>query len=251
MYGPFGCVPKDPERGKKMAAVSDKKKKADTKGKNAVTKLDQDEYMMAQIDRFRDKAKELQEKLHDREEELERLEALVEEKDQKVKELERLEEARRQEHEQFLESADRQFRDMVYRVEGRVNVLAREIEEKVASDEKLSEDQTVKLQWEIKQIDRNLDKIKSDLSDKTHQEMLTTYRNMHISLEEMQQHLEETIEGAKLETTQAAHDSRVDDSVLRKIRRPAVAAMVFSLLSFLTMAAYVLVDSGIIGFTFF
>lgn len=234
-----------------MAALSDKKKKADTKEKSSVTKLDQDEYMIAQIDRFRDKAKELQEKLRDREEELERLEALVEEKDQKVKELEKLEASRRKEHEQFLEGADRQFRDMVYRVEGRINVLVSEIEEKVASDEKITEDQTTKLQWEIKQIDRNLDKIKSDLSDKTHQEMLTTYRNIHISLEELSAHLDEAVETAKNETAQVVNDSAPDESALRNIRRPAVAAMVFSALSLLTMIGYVLVDSGMIGFTFF
>lgn len=237
-----------------MAAMSEKKKKSAEKAAKAeaqtsepVLELDQDDYMLAQIDRFREKAKELKEKLRDREEELARLEELVEEKDRKVQELTLLEQARREENDDFLESADRQFRDMVYRLEGRINVLAREIEEKVASDEKISEDQTVKLQWEIKQIDRHLDQLKSDLSDKTHQEMLTTYRNMHTSLEEMQAHLDEAIETAKNETVSAV---KLDEASIRRIRRPAVLAMVFSLLSLAAVAGYILIDLGVLNFTF-
>ena len=241
-----------------MAALSEKKKKntekaekQEAKNKAAVTKLGQDDYMLAQIDRFRDKAQELQEKLNEREEELKRLEALVEEKDRQVHELELLEQTRREENDNFLESADRQFRDMVYRLEGRINVLAREIEEKVASDQQICDDQTTKLQWEIKQIDRNLEKIKSDLSDKTHQEMLTTYRNVHISLEEMSDHLEQVAQMAKDETVTAVQTSKMDEETIQKIRRPALAAMLFSLLSLLCVICWILVDSGVVGFTFF
>ena len=236
-----------------MSSVSEKKKKssekirkAEEKGKGVVIQPDQDEYMLAQIDRFRNRAKELQEKLRSREEELARLEADIEEKDRRVQELEILVNARREENDNFLESADRQFRDMVYRLEGRINVLAREIEEKVASDEKLSEDQTVKLQWEIKQIDRSLDKVKSDLSDKTHQEMLTTYRNMHTALEETEARLDEALESVK----QAAEAAKVDEKTVRRIRRPAVAAMVFSLLSLAGVIGCLMIESGLITFTF-
>ena len=229
-----------------MAPTAEKKKKTDRKAEKSkaaeqdvVLEMDQNDLMLAQIDRFRNRAKELQEKLQDREQELSRLEQLVEEKDQKAQELEILVNARREENDDFLENADRQFRDMVYRMEGRINVLAREIEEKVAADEKLTEDQTVKLQWEIKQIDRNLEKLKSDLSDKTHQEMLSTYRNMHTALEEMQGQLEEAIAAVK-----------TDEATIRRIRRPAVAGMVFSLLSFLAVVGYILIDQGVIAFTF-
>jgi chromosome segregation ATPase len=221
-----------------MANAEKKKKKLKgislVKNENKVVEVDQDDYLIRQIDLFKNKAAELQDKLNDREAKYQELEATVDVKEQEARELQAVVDARAQEADNVLRTTEAQMRNLTYAVEAKINDLASIIQDKVDNNEQITADQTAKLEWEFKQLESRLDKIKADLSDKTHQENLSSYRNVSASLKEVEENL----------TKNLAETTLKEESV-KKISMPAIGAFVFSALNFVCLIAYILYDMGV------
>ncbi len=220
-----------------MAGAEKKKKKLKQmsvfNSENKLVEVDQDDYLIRQIDLFKNKASELQNKLNDREARFQELEERVEKKELEARDLKAVVDARQQEADDVLRSTEAQMRNLTYAVEAKINDLAAIIQEKVDNNEEITKDQTARLEEEFKQLESRLDKIKADLSDKTHQENLSSYRNVSASLNEMQEKL-----------TESLAETNLKEESIKKITRPALWALGISILNFVCIAGYILFDLG-------
>lgn len=206
-----------------------------------VVKVHDDHYFLRQIDHFRDRASKLQQDLSDREQTLEALQKDIADKEERLKELEAVVAARRQEEEDIRVRTETQLREMTYRLEARIDALAKEVEENLNIDSNLVGEQTDKFQWEFKQMSRQLDKMKDNLSDKTHQENLSSYRNMVTSLDEMGENLTTSL-------TESLKETQLNKESENRIKRPAILALVVSVLNFAGLAALMLYMAGMLTF---
>lgn len=221
-----------------MANAEKKKKKLKDisllKGENKLLEVDQDDYLIRQIDLFKNKASELQDKLNDRENRFRQLEETVEQKELEARDLKAVVDARQEEADNVLRSTEAQMRNLTYAVEAKINDLASIIQEKVDNNEEITKEQTAQLEVDFKQLEAKLDKIKMDLSDKTHQENLSSYRNVSASLNELQESL-----------TKELAETNLKEESIKKITRPALWALGISILNFLCIAGYILFDLGL------
>ena len=201
----------------------------------------QNDYLMKQIDEIRDKAKSLQAELFSKEEELAELEISVSEKEKEVQDLENKLELQKKEATEIVTTAKDEMSAYAVRIENDVNRL---INEANASVTKLSEQadthnaevtqQIETLKQEIAELDEKFAKLKEDVFDKTHSESLKVFRNIQSCVRELQ----EVVEAKDL-----------SPETIKKIKSPAaVWALIFSIINFLLIGGYILVEWGIIHF---
>lgn len=191
--------------------------------------LEKEDFLLKQIDEFREKAKQLQALLVTREDKVQELQNLVDEREEKAKELSQVLHARREEADVLLNGVQSQMEEMIGSVEAKLTALSEKISRDVdESTERTVEqstrmmdslvdisgqldnmksqlaqqsestgrttEQTAQLMEALQEMSRQLDSMKLELAEKIHTEDVKCYRNMQNLIEELSAKLDENDE---------------------------------------------------------
>lgn len=192
-------------------------------------KLEKEDFLLKQIDEFREKAKQLQSLLTTREDKVQELQNLVDEREEKAKELSQVLHARKEEADILLNGVHKQMEEMISSVEAKLTALSEKISRTVDEStgrtveqstqmmdslldisgqldtmkiqlEQQSEttgrttEQTAQLMEALQEMSKQLDSMKLELAEKIHTEDVKCYRNMQNLIEELTARLEENDE---------------------------------------------------------
>lgn len=167
--------------------------------------LEKEDFLLKQIDEFREKAKQLQDLLLSREDKLQELQTIVDEREERAEELNQVLSARQAEADELVtgvrsklaeefdgvrenfEGVEAQFSN----VEQRLNVIAEKIVSTADASVEQSAEQTAQMLAALQEISSQLDNLKLELAEKIHTEDVKCYRNMQHLIEELTAKIEE------------------------------------------------------------
>lgn len=168
--------------------------------------MEKDDFLLSQIDEFREKAKQLQSLLATKENKVQKLQEIVEEREGKAKELSNMLDERKDAADRVVAGVRNQIDSMIGQVDSKMKELNETFAERLAENalnsteqheevkklidsqneeiRKIIDEQNEKLAETIAGIQEPFDKIKGDLSDKIHTENVKCYRNIQTLFEE-------------------------------------------------------------------
>lgn len=167
--------------------------------------LEKEDFLLKQIDEFREKAKQLQELLLSREDKLQELQTIVDEREERAEELNQVLSARQAEADELVtgvrnklaeefdgvkenfEGVEEQFSN----VEQRLNVIAEKIVSTADESAEHNAEQTAQMLASLQEISSQLDSMKLELAEKIHTEDVKCYRNMQHLIQELTARIEE------------------------------------------------------------
>lgn len=214
---------KTPETDRTYTQVSAKKEQ---------TEVEKEDFLLKQIDEFREKAKQLQGLLASKESKVAELQSIVDENEIRAKHLENMVNERKEAAEVLLTGVHTQMDDMIAQVETKLNVLAEKIEKNVNDTTGRTAEQTAEMKTALDDVSKQLDAMKLELAEKIHNEDVKCYRNMASLIEELT---------AKLE----ANDSL--DQKLHSVKNYVKFMAWFLVVDFVVLVAFILYSLGIFG----
>lgn len=168
--------------------------------------VEKDDFLLSQIDEFREKAKQLQSLLATKENKVQELQEIVEEREGKAKELSDMLDERKDAADRVVVGVRSQIDSMVGQVDAKMKELNETFAERLAenalnSTEQYEEvkklidsqneeirgiidEQNGKLAEIVAGVQEPLEKIKGDINDKIHTENVKCYRNIQTLFEE-------------------------------------------------------------------
>lgn len=168
--------------------------------------VEKDDFLLSQIDEFREKAKQLQSLLATKENKVQQLQEIVEEREGKAKELSDMLDVKKDAADRVVAGVRSQIDGMVGQVDAKMKELNETFAERLAENalnsteqyeevkklidsqnqeiRKIIDEQNEKISETINGIQEPFDKIKGDISDKVHTESVKCYRNIQTLFEE-------------------------------------------------------------------
>lgn len=167
----------------------------------ATKETDMEDFLLEQIDEFREKAKQLQELINTKETKVKELQELVDERESKATELKQELDERQKEADSLVGNVENQVDKLIQKIETQQNENQEELKKTVSSMEEdmnkaitgLEEDMkktTGQMQEELANLTKSLKTVKEDLSEKIHTEDVKCYRNIRGLLDEVSEKLE-------------------------------------------------------------
>jgi len=227
--------------------ISDRK--SFTNERNGV-QVGNDDYLLAQIDEFREKAKQLQNLLLSKENKVAELQNLVEEREEKAKELEIMvrerqnqadglaEEMAKQVTKEVTEEINSQIDTVIGKVTAKLvameNVIRKDLEEgQNLTEEQFSEILSA-LEETLPALNSQLEVLKEDLSETVHTENVKGYRNVSDLVKILESKMED------LKSTEQSVERKAD-----AVHKCVILLVVFSVFNFLGIAGMLLLELGI------
>ncbi len=167
--------------------------------------VEKEDFLLNQIDEFREKARQLQELLSSKENKVQELQEIVAEREGKAKELSDMIEERQDAADRVVSGVKVQIDGMVEKVDAKLNELNETFAERLAENAVSSTEQNEEVRSLIKEQNETLmetvdglngqfDRLKNEISEKIHTESVQCYRNMQALIEESDKKLEEARE---------------------------------------------------------
>ena len=150
-----------------------------------------EDMLLAQIDAFRDKAKQLQGLINAKEQKVKDLEAMVQEKELRNAQLQNELAEKQAEADSIAADVETQVDRMMQTLRGNMDNLEKRIEEQVADNQENAATQTKEMRDTLQEMTSGLDAIKGELSEKVHSENVKQYRNIQDLLKELDNSEEE------------------------------------------------------------
>lgn len=224
------------------------------------TKVDKEDFLLAQIDEFRAKAQQLQSLLLTKESKVQELQEIVDEREIKAKELEDILDERQRKADGITEEVTKQIDNLIDKVTEKMEAIGASLGRELQDGQKISERQLEELKdtlgvlngqqiEEIKgmlgslsaqqaeelkntlsELNAQLEVVKSDLSDKVHSENVQCYRNLADLLKSVEEKLDKANE--------------IEKKVI-SVHKCTVAIIVLSVVNMLGLAALALYEMGI------
>ncbi len=164
---------------------------------NVTNEQSGEDMLLAQIDAFRDKAKQLQSLISAKENRVRQLEEMVREKESLNAELQE-ELARKQvEADGIVADVETQVDRMMKTLRTNMDHLEKRMEDQIASNQEHAAEQTKHVKETLEEMTTGLDAIKTDLSEKVHSESVLQYRNIQDLMNEMDHSEEESAANEK------------------------------------------------------
>ena len=154
--------------------------------------VSKEDFLLNQIDEFRERAKQLQSLLDTKENEAQELQTLVDERQEKAEALGEILKERQSKADGFTAEVEKQIDAMFAKVADKMDEIESAMKEDVADGKKFNEEKAKELKDSLGQIEEQLTTIKSELSEKVHTENVKCYRNIQDlfrSMEEKVDHL--------------------------------------------------------------
>ena len=190
-----------------------------------------DDMLLAQIDAFRDKAKQLQTLISAKERKVKELEAMVRAKEERNSQLQEELAKKQAEADGIAADVETQVDRMMQTLRGSVDDLEERIQQQVADNQEKAAVQTQAVKDTLEDMTSGLDAIKGELSEKVHSENVLQYRNIQDLLKELDNREE------------AAKKSEEEFSVVKK---RITMVTVVSVLNVIAVVTLILATFGII-----
>jgi len=140
--------------------------------------VEKEDYLLSQIDEFREKAKQLQDLLVSKESKVNELQTIVDEREVKAKELEEILNERQRKADGISAEVSKQIDNLIEKVSAKMEEIGTTIGADLKDGQKLSEEQVAQLRETLEAITEQLDTIKGELSEKVHTENVKCFRNI-------------------------------------------------------------------------
>ncbi len=174
--------------------------------------VENSDFLLKQIDEFRDKAQQLQGLLISKESKVKELQSLVDEREDKAEQLQQILKERQEKADGITETVGKQMDAILGRVTQKLDDVQTEIGKQLESGSKLSEEQIAKMNGTMTEVHNQLASIVEDLealrgqvddsraevSEKVHSENVKCYRNIQDLFKEGMDQLEK-VEGVSQE----------------------------------------------------
>lgn len=204
--------------------------------------VEREDFLLSQIDEFREKAKQLQNLISSKEDKVQELQEIVEEKEGQAKELSDIIEERQDAAERVVSGVGEQIDGMVDKVDAKLKELNETFAERLAENavnsteqneavRKLIDEYQGKMTEAIKGLDGQFDAVKNEICEKVHTEDVKCYRNMQTLIEESDRKIEETKDAV---------------AELASLKTIVKVTLVFAALNFVGLAAFLIHVLGII-----
>ena len=190
-----------------------------------------EDMLLAQIDAFRDKAKQLQTLISAKERKVKELEAMVRAKEERNSQLQEELAKKQAEADGIAADVETQVDRMMQTLRGSVDDLEERIQQQVADNQEKAAVQTQAVKDTLEDMTSGLDSIKGELSEKVHSENVLQYRNIQDLLKELDNREE------------AAKKSEEEFSVVKK---RITMVTVVSVLNVIAVVTLILATFGII-----
>lgn len=143
-----------------------------------------EDMLLVQIDAFRDKAKQLQSLIGEKELKVRELENLVYEKQNKINELQDTLAKKQEVADSLVGDMSREVDKMMDSVNASLLDIEKRLESQVSNSEESQEAQNREIKETLGNVGEDLESIKAELSEKVHSENVKVYRNIHDLLRE-------------------------------------------------------------------
>ncbi len=204
--------------------------------------VEREDFLLSQIDEFREKAKQLQNLISSKEDKVQELQEIVEEKEGQAKELSDIIEERQDAAERVVSGVGEQIDGMVNKVDAKLKELNETFAERLAENavnsteqneavRKLIDEYQDKMSEAIKGLDGQFEAVKNEICEKVHTEDVKCYRNMQTLIEESDRKIEETKDAV---------------AELASLKTMVKVTLVFAALNFVGLAAFLIHVLGII-----
>ncbi len=226
--------------------------------------VEKDDYLLSQIDEFREKAQRLQNLLLTKESKVMELQNIVDEREGKAKELETILDERQKKADGITEEVSKQIENLIDNVTSKMeqigvslgrelqdgqrlggqqiedlkNTLAalnsQQMEELKETLGSMNEQQAEELKNTLSSLNAQLEVVKSELSEKVHSENVKCYRNVSDLLKNLEDKLE----------VMAKVEHNIDNKT-KTIKGCTIAIIVLTIINMLGIAAIVLFELGV------
>ena len=193
------------------------------KEKRVSTQMEKEDFLLSQIDEFREKAKQLQALVSSKESKVRELQSLVDEREGRAAKLQNILNERKQEADKLNQTVQEQIDGMISNVETKITELGGELT-KSASE---SEEAVAAKTEEMKEL---LQKTRTELSDKIHEENVTCYRNIQTLFDDF---------GEKVDKMENL------DSGVKSIKSYVKCLSWFSIVNFIVLIGFILYQLGV------
>ena len=163
--------------------------------------VDREDFLLSQIDEFREKAKQLQGLLATKANRVQELSDIVAEREDEAKKLSDILEERQDEADRLVSAVAEQINGLVLKVDTRLNELNETFAERLAENavncteqneevRAMIQEQNDKLSETVDGLNGQFDMVKNEICEKVHNENVKCYRNMQTLIEESDKKLD-------------------------------------------------------------
>ena len=152
--------------------------------------VSREDFLLNQIDEFRERAKQLQSLLDSRETEAQELQTLVDERQEKADALGQILEERQKKADGITAEVERQIDNLIGKVSAKMEEIEVSMKADVADGKRLNEEKAKELKDSLAQIEEQLTAAKVELSEKVHTENVKCYRNISDLFRSMDERLD-------------------------------------------------------------
>ena len=192
--------------------------------------VSKEDFLLNQIDEFRERAKQLQSLLDTKETEAQELQTLVDERQEKAEALGEILKERQSKADGFTIEVEKQIDAMIAKVADKMDEIESAMKEDVADGKKFNEERARELKESLGQIEEQLTTIKSELSEKVHTENVKCYRN----IQDLFRSMEEKVD----------HLTMIEDKQ-RSIGAWTIVAAVLGIVNLVGLLALILINIGV------
>lgn len=196
--------------------------------------VEREDYLLTQIDEFREKAQHLQDLLLSKESKVLELQNIVDEREVKAKELENILNERQRKADGITEEVSKQIDSLIEKVSAKMEEIGTTIGSDLKDGQKLSEEQIADLKETLSSLTEQLDTIKGELSEKVHSENVKCYRNVADLFKSM----DDKMDAVK-------KDNEITMIKVASVHKCTVAIIVLSVVNLLGLAVLALYELGV------
>lgn len=196
--------------------------------------VEREDYLLTQIDEFREKAQQLQNLLLSKESKVMELQHIVDEREVKAKELEDILNERQRKADGITAEVSKQIDALIEKVTAKMDEIGVSIEKEVSDGQKITAEQMEELKETLASVNAQLETIKGELSEKVHTENVKCFRNISDLFKGMDE---------KVNTIQNAEEA-VEKKV-KSVHKCAIALIVLTIINMLGLTAVILMELGV------
>lgn len=200
------------------------------KEKRVPTQMEKEDFLLSQIDEFREKAKQLQALISSKESKVRELQSLVDEREGRAAKLQNILNERKQEADKLNQTVQEQIDGLISDVETKITELGGELTKSASESEEAVAAKTEEMKEALLEMKELLQKTKTELSDKIHEENVTCYRNIQTLFDDF---------GEKVDKVENL------DSGVKSIKSYVKCLSWFSIVNFIVLIGFILYQLGV------
>ena len=197
-------------------------------------KVGKEDYLLTQIDEFREKAQQLQDLLLTKESKVMELQTIVDEREGKAKELENILNERQRKADGITAEVSKQIDVLIEKVTAKMDEIGVSIGKDVAEGQKISAEQMEELKETFATVNAQLETLKAELSDKVHTENVKCYRNISDLFKDMDEKI------SSIQEVEQKVEKKADS-----VHKCTIALIVLTVVNMLGLLAVILMEMGV------